>query len=364
MNKSIFQKLLADIEEKKEVALVTLIEDSESEVVGDKLLINLQSQEIIKANEPSLSEAELKELSGYISKEVFPRRIGRYKLDLSSPERKIGFIVEPYHPRPRLIICGGGHVGQALYSFGKKIDFDLVMIDDRADFANSNLFPEAEVICTEFENLKEELELSRRDYIVVATRGHQHDYFCLEKILSSPAKYIGMLGSRRKVDVIFDKLDEAGYSKEEIAKIKAPIGLEIGSETPEEIGVSILAEVIKVRRKEGYDNITQEVIEFLADYDGNDDLALATVIKTSGSTPRQPGAKMAVLADGRSIGTIGGGTGEVEIKKQALDLIDSDNDLVIYSLELDNETVANEGMICGGNMEVLIESFGSESQKE
>ncbi|KXS45292.1 MAG: xanthine dehydrogenase accessory factor, partial [Candidatus Frackibacter sp. T328-2] len=187
---------------------------------------------------------------------------------------------------------------------------------------------------------------------------HQHDFTCLQQVLNSEVAYIGMLGSKRRVYSIFNRLKEVGYSEEEIDKVKAPIGLDIGSETPAEIGVSILAEIIKVRRTVVQQNniAGEEAIRFLANYQGDyDTLALATIIKTSGSTPRKAGSKMVILPDGQIKGTIGGGCGESEVRQQALDMIRQQGEALIHTIKLSNDLAAEEGMVCGGRMEVFIE---------
>jgi xanthine dehydrogenase accessory factor len=124
----------------------------------------------------------------------------------------------------------------------------VVVIDDRADFANKDRFPEVDrVIVADFVQAFEELEYSGDVYAVIVTRGHKHDAYVLEEALKRPSKYIGMIGSKRKIKMVYDYLREKGFQEEALKSVHAPIGLKINSETPQEIAVSIVAELIKVR---------------------------------------------------------------------------------------------------------------------
>nr|WP_282706901.1 XdhC/CoxI family protein [Natroniella acetigena] len=340
--------------------MVTITESSSiPELIGEKFLINEDDNSIIDFSSKLLAIDDLEKIVNKALEGLSKGEIEKHELELKENRESIEIVVEPYLPQPRLIILGGGHVGQALYNFAKELDFELIIVDDRPYFANWNLFSEAErVICIGFGEFLTKIEVKEADYIIIATRGHKHDYTCLKQVLDSKARYIGMLGSKRKVTSIFDKLQEEGYSQKVLERIKAPIGLDIGSETPEEIAISILAEVIKVRREEeGINNIIgEEAIRFLSDYQGEYEcLALATIIKTSGSTPRNTGSKMTILPDGRIFGTVGGGCGEAEVRQKALEVINGRLDSFVHNIDLSNELAAEEGMICGGKMEVFIE---------
>lgn len=149
---------------------------------------------------------------------------------------------------PTLVIAGGGHVGLALSNVAEPMGFEVVVIDDRADYASAARFPDAERrvgdIATELSRIK----LGETSYVVIVTRGHQHDADALEAVIRSPAKYIGLIGSRRKIHMILKGLRAEGVDESALAKVHAPIGLGIGAVTPEEIAVSIAAELTAVRR--------------------------------------------------------------------------------------------------------------------
>ena len=268
-------------------------------------------------------------------------------------------------PKDRLILLGGGHVSEALIRIAATLDFSVTVVDDRYEFANTTRFPDAdEVICDSFETAIERLAITDRDYICIVTRGHKFDKECVAKIISGtmPA-YLGMIGSKKKVNAVFESLIEEGYSEEKLGRIYAPIGLSIGSVTVPEIEVSICAELISCRSalKKCYDNnsLTQteanlSVLSFFAA--GDCPRAMAMILSSTGSTPAKSGAIMAVDADGRIYGTIGGGCGEAQAKRAAMRLIGS-GESEILTIDMDNESAAGGGMVCGGRITVLIEDL-------
>jgi xanthine dehydrogenase accessory factor len=156
--------------------------------------------------------------------------------------------VEPLISDPVLYIFGGGHVSQKIVPFAGAVGFRVVVIDDRKEFANVEQFPQAnEVHQYPFAGVLERFPVDEFSYIVIVTRGHIHDKVVLEQSLSTLAGYVGMIGSRRKRDMIYEALLEEGFTKEDLSRVHAPIGLDIGAETPEEIAVSIVAQLIQVR---------------------------------------------------------------------------------------------------------------------
>jgi len=159
-----------------------------------------------------------------------------------------GWFVIPVLKAGRVYIFGGGHVSQALVPAIAAVGFRPVVYDDRPEFTDKALFPQAEAtLCGSFEELERQITVTPDDYVVIMTRGHQADYEVLTKTLRSGAKYIGCIGSRKKLALCRDRLLEAGFTAEEYAKVCAPIGLAIGAETPAEIAVSVTAELIAVR---------------------------------------------------------------------------------------------------------------------
>lgn len=156
--------------------------------------------------------------------------------------------VEPVMSGPILYIFGGGHVSTQIVPLAHRLGFKVVVIDDRPEFAHPEKFPEAaEVHQYPFEAVLDRLYVDENSYVVIVTRGHTHDHTVLAQTLRSPAGYIGMIGSRRKRDIIYQDLLKRGFTKDDLHRVHSPIGLSIGAETPEEIAVSIVAELIKVR---------------------------------------------------------------------------------------------------------------------
>lgn len=165
------------------------------------------------------------------------------------PCKEIEILLEPIHSEPTVYIFGAGHISQQLVPLVKKVHFKVVVIDDREMFANRDRFPEAdEVIVTEFEKAFEQLTIDQSSYIVIVTRGHLYDGLILGNAVKTDAHYIGMIGSKKKIQTLYQNLAKKGIPKEALDKVHAPIGLDIHSETPEEIAVSIVAQLIMERR--------------------------------------------------------------------------------------------------------------------
>ncbi len=158
-------------------------------------------------------------------------------------------MLEVHERAATLLVVGGGHIGKALATIGNLCGFSVAVVDDRADYANADRFPEADrVICGDFVETLREFPIDGNTYIVCVTRGHKHDEASLRQVADSPAAYVGMIGSRRRVSTVLKHLIDDGADPEAVARVHTPIGLHIGAETPEEIAVSIMAEVIQVRR--------------------------------------------------------------------------------------------------------------------
>ncbi|MBI4320923.1 MAG: XdhC family protein [Chloroflexi bacterium] len=163
--------------------------------------------------------------------------------------RDLEVFVEPFKPLPTLLIAGAGHIALPLAQMGKLLDFDVVVVDDRASFANKDRFPTAdEVIVSDFESAMGSFPITADTYVVLITRGHQHDVVCLRRVVDSPAAYIGMIGSRRRVWAVFKLLHEEGMPLEKLGRVYSPIGVDLAAETPAEIALSIVAEVVRVMR--------------------------------------------------------------------------------------------------------------------
>jgi xanthine dehydrogenase accessory factor len=156
--------------------------------------------------------------------------------------------VEPILPQPKLHLFGGGHVSTALARVASLAGFAIGVIDDRASFANAERFPMATEVFTSYEEAFEKLKPNAMTYLAIITRGHKDDMRVLEWAVGTEARYIGMIGSKRKVISVYKALEKNGIPREKFARVHAPVGLEIGALTPEEIAVSVTAELIAIRR--------------------------------------------------------------------------------------------------------------------
>lgn len=160
----------------------------------------------------------------------------------------VEIFIEPILPQPVMYVFGGGHVSMALAKAAHAVGFGVGVIDDREAFANAQRFPMAQEIFTSYEEAFEKLRPGTSSYLVIVTRGHKEDMRVLAWAVRTNARYVGMIGSKRKVLSVYRALEKDGYTPEEFERVYAPMGLDIGALSPEEIAVSIVAELVAVRR--------------------------------------------------------------------------------------------------------------------
>ncbi|HUS73597.1 MAG TPA: XdhC family protein, partial [Sedimentisphaerales bacterium] len=157
--------------------------------------------------------------------------------------------IETIPEQPMVIIFGAGHISYYISRYAKSLNFRVTVCDDRAEFANIERFPQADNIVVEnFESVFDRIKINKNSYIVIVTKGHKSDEVVLERAAKTDAKYIGMIGSKRKTLTILKKLKDKGIPAEALARIYSPIGISIGAVTPEEIALSIVCELVKIRR--------------------------------------------------------------------------------------------------------------------
>ena len=164
------------------------------------------------------------------------------------------FFVEPTFLPGTVYLFGAGHVSRPVAELAATVNFRTVVLDDRSDFANSERFPKADqiIVIPSYDDLFAGLDIDKDSYLVIVTRGHLHDKTVLEQSLRTKAGYIGMIGSRRKQHLVYEELLGKGFTEDDLKRVHNPIGLDICAETPEEIAVSIVAELIKVRSQIGH----------------------------------------------------------------------------------------------------------------
>lgn len=252
-----FEEILKIKEEGKSAALATIIgtRGSTPREVGAKMLI-LEDGKILGTIGGGCLEAEVWQEAMKIIKEEKPRTVHFDLTDKKAEDNGMicggvmDIYIEPIVPTPKVFIFGGGHISLSLAKICALVGFQVAVIDDRPQFANKERFPEAEeVIAEEFSFVLPRLKINRSSYLVIVTRGHAYDQEVLEWALNTEARYLGMIGSRKKIKTVYDNLTAKGIPTEKIQKVHAPVGLNIGALTPEEIAVSIVAEMIQERRK-------------------------------------------------------------------------------------------------------------------
>ena len=252
--------------------------------------------------------------------------------------------------RLHLVILGGGHVGHALCRLASVMGYDITVMDDREEFASPGRFPEADrVICAPFAQLEQRIPPLENSYYVIVTRGHQGDFQCADLLLGRRFAYLGMIGSKKKVKEVRQRLLEAGHAWEQVEQIWAPIGLKLGGNEPEEIAVSILAQIVQVRNLSGKEGMSQQVQKALAAGIGG---VLVTIVEKSGSAPRGVGCAMLVADDGTVYGTIGGGVME---HQAILDAGSGRKFPAEIRYDLSSGEAGALGMVCGGSTLVRME---------
>lgn len=212
--------------------------------VGSKLLVNETGDPILGLDDPELMHLLMEPIQEVL-------RLKQPKvITLSHVKGEVKVFLDPILPQARLLILGGGHIAVPLAEMGHLLEYHVSVVDDRLSFAHPDRFPHANrVLCQDFETAIREFSFDANTYVIIVTRGHRHDKTCLaEVLLKSEPAYIGMIGSRRKVAAILDDLREEGYDDEQLNRVYAPIGLDIGAQTPAEIAVSIIAEMVMVSR--------------------------------------------------------------------------------------------------------------------
>ena len=182
---------------------------------------------------------------------------------------KVLVYIEPVIPDPHLIILGAGHVGKALSKIARFSGFKVTVVDDREEYANRDNVPDAnETVVIDFEKVLSKVSVDQNTYIVIATRGHNHDLDALKVALGTKARYIGLLGSKRKKALLFKTLKEEGSAQRDVDRIITPVGLSINSVTPEEIAISIMAQIIKHRRENVYQGLSNPPCSRFIEEDG------------------------------------------------------------------------------------------------
>jgi len=253
----ILKEALGRISKGETIALVTIVETKGStpREVGAKMLVNkdgliagtigggITEARVIEEAKQTMKEGKGRFLAYHLTKEAAALDEGA----ICGGDMKV--FIDVLQPKEEVLIFGAGHIAVCVSRLAKMVGFKVTVIDDRKEFANQDKFPEAdEIIAEDTEKALNHLETTPSTYIIIVTRGHLKDEEVLGSVIKTNAAYIGMIGSRKKNATVFQHLEEQGVSTQEFKKVHAPIGIDIGAQTPEEIAVSIIAEIIQVRR--------------------------------------------------------------------------------------------------------------------
>ncbi len=254
--KDVYEAVAEAMRRGESVALATIVQTrgSTPRQVGTKMLIRRDGTILGTvgggALEVAIIEAALEALSEGKPRLVhYGLRADQHEQDLGVCGGDLDVFIDVIVPQATLLLIGAGHVAVPLAEMARMLGFRIVVFDDRAEYANRDRFPQAdEVLVDEFGAGLRKLDITQNTWVVIATRSHESDAAALRAVIGSPAAYIGLLGSRRKVSLIFKALREAGVGEEQLARVYAPVGLDLGADTPEEIAVSIMAEMVMVRQ--------------------------------------------------------------------------------------------------------------------
>jgi len=237
----IHARIVELIEKEKSFCLATVVDSNTRDIRSGRKAIVFGNGSL----EGSLGSSQLDSSVGRLAQKAFKEN----KSQVVEIESGFKVFLNILSSDAQLILCGAGHIAIPLARFAHRLGFKVTVIDDRSDFANASRFPDCEVIAEDFTVALRDLHFSPATYFVVITRGHEHDADCLVEILKKKTVYAGLIGSRRRVRFVLEMLGEKGFSQTRLKEVFTPIGLPIGAESPEEIALSIVSELVCVRRK-------------------------------------------------------------------------------------------------------------------
>ena len=252
----IFEEIVKIRAEGGEAALATItaIKGSTPRSEGSKMLIRSDGSTVGSVG-GGIAEAQVCKEAMEVIKECKTRMLHFNLTEKKGAEEgmicggNMDILIEPVMTSPNLYVFGGGHISFSISKIGKMLGFKVTIIDDRPEFANSDRFPEAdEIIAQDLKEVFLKINVNKSSYIVIVTRGHLQDELVLEWAVKTEAKYIGMIGSKKKFTLTKKHLEDK-FKLKEIKRIHCPIGLDINAQTPEEIAVSIISEIIKVKNE-------------------------------------------------------------------------------------------------------------------
>ncbi len=244
------------LESGSRAVLATVVETvADGPAVGAKLLVRDSGEKVGSLGNDELDDVVARHVSAFMRTRDEARAIKLRDFAPDAPEADTKILFERVEAEPRLVIAGAGHVGASLARLGASVGYQVTLIDDRAEFVDRNQFAGVaeqgiELVAAEDwqRAVRDAIGNGRGVSVAIVTRGHKQDEECLRAAIESQPDYLGMIGSKRRTNIVLDKLREEGADKNELTKVRAPIGLDIGAVSPEEVALSILAEVVAERR--------------------------------------------------------------------------------------------------------------------
>lgn len=240
------------LNESSMAVLATLVEAGQG--VGAKLLVEESGARVGSLGDPALDEAVARHARAFLDSraEAAVFRVKEFAVDKLEDRGEARVMFERIEPEPRLVICGAGHVGASLAHLARFIGYRTTLIDDRADFLTRARFPDEGIELVVAESWTQAVErcVGRGHGVSVAvvTRGHNEDEECMRAVINTRPDYVGLIGSRRRTNIVLGRLREAGVAEEKLREVRAPIGLDIAAVSPQEVALSILAEIVAERR--------------------------------------------------------------------------------------------------------------------
>lgn len=225
-------------------------------VAGAKLLMREKSGPVGSLGDSQLDSAALDHATRFLSSRDETRmfKVSEFAADLPEAS-ETALLFERIQSPPRLVVCGAGHVGASLAKLGAFAGYQTTLIDDRAEFLDRNRFPESEIelmVADDWHSaVRDAIGNGRGVSVAVVTRGHNEDERCMQAVVRANPDYVGLIGSKRRTSIVIERLRESGASDEQLRNIHAPIGLDIGAVSPEEVALAIMAEIIAQRRGAG-----------------------------------------------------------------------------------------------------------------
>ena len=245
-------KMIEQVLERGDVAVVvTKVRGGEN--IGAKMLVLESGDAFGSLGDPELNSIAARHAGRFLASREETRMYSLSELDSGHPAaRETSLLFERLEPSPRLVVCGAGHVGAALARLAAFTGYQTTLIDDRAEFLKRQRFPEAQIqlmLADDWSSaVREAIGNGRGVSVAVVTRGHNEDEQCMQAVVRTNPDYVGLIGSKRRTSIVIDRLREAGIPEEQLKKIHAPIGLDIGAVSPEEVALAILAEIVAERR--------------------------------------------------------------------------------------------------------------------